>query len=193
MKIALAVRHWWRNLRLKNYHLRAAELDDVDFVFDEVLAGTRAGHYAECLLEEQLALRALLNNVIQSHQYARYSNRASKEILFARLWIYGSKRDDAVGFVLVSEIAPGSAISEQELYVMGVRRDRRSAGHGQQLLRLCLSAYRDTTLYARCLPCSDIMFQLLERNHFQHFQTMRQGGRALKWCRTESSEKPSAE
>ena len=123
----------------------------------------------------------MLTDVIQLHKYARRSDNAPMEILFARLWIYGAERDNTVGFLLVSETEPGSAICQHELYMMGVRRDRRGTGHGQQLLRLCLSAYRDMVLYARCLPCSDTMFHLLKRNHFQHFQTMRQGTRALVW------------
>lgn len=178
MNIAHAIRNWWRNRRLMHYGLRAAELNDVDFILAEVLAGTHAGHY---VAQQQESLRAMLTDVIQLHKYARRSDNAPMEILFARLWIYGAERDNTVGFLLVSETEPGSAICQHELYMMGVRRDRRGTGHGQQLLRLCLSAYRDMVLYARCLPCSDTMFHLLKRNHFQHFQTMRQGTRALVW------------
>lgn len=149
--------------RLRRYSLRLATERDLDFIVTEVIDGARNGHFASSLLiqKEERGLREQLRNVIVYSAMLRSPRPGVVDEIRAKLWIYGSPKDDRVGYLLVSERVPGSHESELELYQIGVSKDRRRQGHGRRLAQLFIACCPLTVkLYARCFRSSQVMFLL---------------------------------
>lgn len=181
-----AFKLWKARRNLLSYRLRLATVADLDFVMNEVVDGAKNGHYARTLLnlEEQQGLYEQLKNVVHYSLMGRISQRGVEHI-FAQLWIYGSSRDNQVGFCLLSEKLPGSVESEVELYKVGVRKDRRGFGHGRRIAELFVTQMPKTVnLYARCYQSSEAMFVLLKEVGFDHTNTTPGGIRELAKSRT---------
>lgn len=182
MDIFSAFKLWKAKRNLLSYQLRLATVADLDFVMNEVVDGAKNGHYASTLLnpEEQKGLYEQLKNVVHYSHMGRISQRGV-EYIFAQLWIYGSSKDNQVGFCLLSEKLPGSVESEMELYKIGVRKDLRGLGHGRRIAELFVTKMPKTVkLYARCYKCSEVMFMLLKEVGFDHVNTTLGGTRELE-------------
>lgn len=185
LKMRQPIRAWLDRRRLRRYGLRPATENDLDFIMAEVIDGARNGHYASSLLdpEQERGFREQLRNVIKFSAMVRWSDRGVEQIA-ARIWIYGSPRDDQVGYLLSSERLPGSLESEIELYKAGVRKDRLGLGHGRRIAQLFVAFTPPTVnLYARCFLPSQAMFLLLQEVGFSHFNTTPGGTRELALCR----------
>lgn len=180
--------NWLHRRRLRRYALRPATERDLDFIMGEVIEGAKHGHYAPSLLEPEQAqgFRDQLRNVICHSAMLRGTDRGPEQIR-AQLWVYGRNGDDQVGYLLVSEKLPGSLSTDIELYKAGVRKDRRTEGHGRRIVLLFVAfSPPRAKLYARCFPPSETMFKLLQEVGFSHINTMRFGTRELELCMREA-------
>ncbi|MBV8246916.1 MAG: hypothetical protein JO200_00555 [Comamonas sp.] len=155
---------------------------------EEVIDGTKQGHYAESLLDpvQTRGFREQLVNVIRHAAMLRRTERGPEQIR-AWLWVYGRNGDDQVGYLLLSEKLPGSIATDIELYKVGVRKERRKDGHGRRIVQLFVTFSSPTVnLYARCFPPSETMFKMLKEVGFSHINTMRFGTRELELCAREA-------
>ena len=168
-----------RNLLLK-YGLREAQNDDLDFVMNEIIEGTKKGHYIESILDplQQIAMRDMLSNVIENRCLVRFSNLGEEEI-FASLFIYGSSKDDRVGYLLVSE--KSHLCSDLEIYQAGIKETHLGKGHGTNLIdKFMHISPKDRNVFSRCYPASKEMFNILIKHGFKHTSTSYSGIRELQ-------------
>lgn len=186
-RITEHIRDWLARRQLHRYKLRPATECDLDFIMTEVIDGAKHGYYAFSLLDPMQAqgFRDQLWNTIHFLAMERETDDRRAERIKAQLYIYGSKNDDPVGYLLVAEKAPGSLAHEVELYQVGVRKDRRRQGHGRRVVQLFIALIPPSVkLYARCSSPSQAMFLLLQEIGFSHFNTMPRGTRELELCKT---------
>jgi hypothetical protein len=182
--LAVRIRNWLHRRRLRRYALRSATERDLDFIMEEVIEGAKHEHYAPSLLDpaQARAFRDQLTNVIRHTVMLRGTDRGPEQIR-AWLYVYGCNGDDQVGYLLISEKRPGSLGTDIELYEVGIRKDRRSEGHGRRIIQLFVAASPPSAkLYARCYPQSETMFKLLLALGFSHIRTMPLGTRELEMC-----------
>ncbi len=166
-----SIKSWLNKRRLLRYALRKAVEADIDFVMDQIISGAKEGHFIRRLAEksEQENLRRSLSGVITLNVLTVLSERGVEKIK-SKLWIYGAREDDSVGFLLVSQKQMGSDVVE--LYQTSVRKSHRSGGHGKRIVQLFIMlAAPDAVLYARCYKQSDAMFHILIEHGFQHVGT----------------------
>lgn len=186
MALTEQIRGWLARRRMRRYELRPATECDLDFIMTEVIEGAKDGHYAFTLLDPMQAqgFRDQLINAIHFSEMERVMDDRRLERIKAQLYIYGSKNDDPVGYLLVAEKAPGSLAHEVELYQVGVRKERRRQGHGRRVVQLFIALIPPSVkLYARCLPASQSMFHLLQGIGFSHCNTTLLGTMELELCK----------
>ncbi|EKO3881820.1 hypothetical protein P0F40_003622, partial [Vibrio metschnikovii] len=174
------IRNFFSRNLLKKYGLREAQHDDLDFVMGEIIEGTKKGHYIETILEpqQQTAMRRMLANVIENRCLVRLSHLGQEEI-FARLFIYGSPKEDRVGYLLVSD--KSQVCNDLEIYQAGVKETHLGQGHGRNLIdNFLYISPKDRNVFARCYPASKEMFNILIKYGFEHSGTSRSGIRELR-------------
>ena len=147
-----------------------AVTSDAPFIQSLLLSGSRKGHFNPKLLERRDALRNEVESII--HQ-----GRLHQSPLSAWAWIFrhGSLR---VGMSILCEISHG--VPGYELYALAVHKDFRGNGYGRIILDEMLYYYAGADLYARCLPASETLYQMLLRRHFEHLYTTPDQARVLR-------------
>lgn len=184
-RLAERAQDWRARRRLRRYGLRPATQRDLDFIMTEVIDGAKRGHFASSLLDPTQAqgFRDQLKNVIEFSAMVRGTERGVEQIQ-AKLWVYGTRNDDQVGYLLVAEKIPGSFSQELELYQVGVRKERRREGHGRRIVQLFVGFTPPSLrLYARCFHPSQTMLLLLQEIGFTQVNTMPFGTRELELSR----------
>ena len=172
---------------MEAYALRPATLVDLPFVLGLVMDGVREGHYAASLLSfpQQKAFGGALRMIVEHGGLGRMTGRGF-EVVESKLFIYESDSDKHVGFLLVSEMSPGSAHETLELYKAGIRLDRRRLGHGSRLVSSFMRNYPvPMNFYARCYPESKEMIVLLKRIGFLETGRTPSGTHKLMYIKAE--------
>ncbi len=139
-----------------------ARPEDVDFIVEQTLAGAREGHFDSRLLQPRGQLGVLhdMRSIVERNR------RFDDESLMAHALVF---RDggQAIGFAIVSDTPP--QLSGQEIYAFYIAADHRNKGHGRNLLeRLKERVFsKGDALFVRCLPQSQLMFDLLTASGFE--------------------------
>lgn len=139
--------------------LRNATMDDLDFIYELVLDGSKYGYFNRKfhgLPEAAKGLRLELASILK------------KQIRPNGLRAYGIVYEHdsrPVGFVVMSA---GEQNKGNELWMVAVHPDFRNKGHGRKMIQGVLEKFkgRNLFLYARCAPESERMYQLLLKNGF---------------------------
>ncbi len=148
---------------------RIADITDIHFINSCILYGARKGHYlidvdnqvvVECMKKE---IKSVINN------QKLLDNRHAQATVY-------SADNKRVAMVIISEATPGSSC--YEIYAISVIKGHQGKGYGSQILDSILNRFLYLDVYARCLPASVRMEQLLVQRGFK-FDSMDKGFKVM--------------
>lgn len=173
--------------RTNNIVLRDAMSKDARFIFNLIKREVEEEHFVRwpSRMHKFLFARFLRHMLIPEQRWPRRidANPNNDEILYARLWIgmAGRKR---VGFISICEEKPGSFGKSVELWMVAVVPERRNEGVGKLMIDLVLNTLIEhepkRKVIARCLPASQVIFDMLSRRGFRLVGRAPDGGRLLE-------------
>lgn len=182
MGILNAIRRWKNKRHLKSFGIRHATEDDLDFVMSQLVIGAKNGHYSSHLRDviAQRQQRLAFSNLLKGIGTTRIGERGPEK-LSGSLWIYGNRTVGNIGYLYVSEKYEGSGENEIELTMVGIVEQHQNKGHGKHLVNIFSSLIPpSSTLYARCYPKSESMYQVLLRTGFELINVKPRGTRELE-------------
>ena len=154
------------------FSFKNAEISDLEFICQEILAGASKGHFSEFFLTPEGAKGLRLNLVsILTNNRRLDADQPAYGIIYHR-------EGKPVGFMINSSIQGNTGT---ELWMMGITEKYKGRGHGSALLNEIMghmSGYKGAIM-ARCFPASDIMYQMLLKHGLKHEQTGENGTRCL--------------
>ncbi|WP_027150219.1 hypothetical protein [Methylobacter tundripaludum] len=178
--------NWINRRKLQRCVLKAATLEDIDFVMEQIVDGTKEGHYLDSILdpEHQANYRAMFIGLMKGQGTATMGERGI-ERKSGSLWIYGNNDEGNIGFFFISEKYEGSGEKEIELLMAGIKKRLQRVGHGSNMIGYFLALCpKNATLYARCYPASEAMYITLVNAGFVKINTKPGGTRELELKRT---------
>ena len=147
-------------------HHRRANISDHGFICSIILNGARKGHFSIDLTDQ----RAI-------HHFKATISDMLKPGCTEQVYIF-LKQDKRLGLAILNDIDAHPDC--KELYMLCVHSKFRKQGYGKQLLDIIMHKLQHFTVYARCAPASQIMFDMLLQHHFQLIHETDQGIRILK-------------
>lgn len=152
--------------------LRAANIGDLDFIFNLIIDGAKEGHFNQELYTSDEAKRGFRIELMSILE---------KQVRLGGLRAYGSVyeiKGKRVGFLLISS-GPGN--KGNELWMASVDPEYRGKGHGKTMMLYVINQFsgKNLILFARCAPKSEVMYQLLTNNGFKLFETGPEGTRGI--------------
>ena len=149
-----------------------ADLSDLPFMHSLFISEVEDGHFTKELLEEeqQELVRANMESIIvQGVQ--RDNGMRAQAIIY-------EEDEQRVGFVILSELEPNKG--GNEMYIMAVDKEFRGKGYGRKILDdIIQRIVPHANLFVRCKPDSTVMYQMLIKRGFQHFETDEEGTQFL--------------
>lgn len=151
---------------------RPATIQDVSFIYDLILDGSKNGYFNRAFCQVTGASNGLfveLTSII--------AEKIRPNGLQAEALIYEHK-GRSVGFIIMSA---GENNKGNELWMAAIHPDHRGKGHGKAMITWVLDQFegKNHLLFARCAPESEIMYQLLLSHGFSHMVTGDEGYRGL--------------
>lgn len=140
--------------------IRPAETSDLDFIFDLIYQGAIDGHFNPLIAQSSKAKQGFYRNlqaILTNWQRLDINAKAYASIY---------EVDGAsIGFMIISAMEGQSG---NELWMFSVTPSHRKQGYGSKFLDFVLDQFKskNTALYARCEPESEIMFQMLRKRGF---------------------------
>jgi ribosomal protein S18 acetylase RimI-like enzyme len=149
----------------------------------EIVDGTKNNHFQPFLraTKNQKLFREMFENLIHGKVFKR-SGEKGVEQLAGMLWIYESHSQSQIGYLFVAEKHQGSLDKEIEILMTGISETFQKQGYGKHMIETFIQicpAY--TTLFVRCFPASETMFQLLLNCGFKTIRTKSDGSRELQY------------
>ena len=122
--------------------------------------------------EYQAELRQDVASIIRS-------NKRLGTGLAAEALVLATGSSASIGHVILTEVKDAAGI---ELYAMALEPIQHGQRYGGAMLDQVLRAYlpRVGTIFARCLPASTVMYEMLVSRGFEYVFTMRNGARVLR-------------
>lgn len=156
--------------------LLPATVRDVDFMLSLILFGARKGHFYPDLAGNKAALRSILKSAVKFGIQDAGGLRTQAMV--------GWNKAERVGVTIVSETEKTD--NSIELSVIAVRKEYQGCGYGAQLLDALLAQWVPRkTIYVRCFPASEQLYQMLLRRAFVLAGTMGRHTRVL--CRQQEA------
>ncbi len=141
--------------------MSTAKSDDIPFMAEQISAGAKDGHF-DARLSTDAGL-VLIQNDVRSivEQQRRYDDPS----LTAHGLVF-RENGQLVGFAVISDTPP--QLPGKELYAYYIVPEQRGKGHGRGLLDRLKQRIvsKGESLFVRCLPTSDSMYELLCRSGF---------------------------
>ncbi|XZY03598.1 hypothetical protein ACT4XO_15715 [Acinetobacter baumannii] len=153
--------------------LRNASIKDLDFLFNEILEGSKSGHFNSEFHQNPRAtagLRVNLESIL--------SGNGRVDGPFAYGLVLENNNGKPVSFLLISALEGNKG---NEFWMLSTAKPFRKQGFGNQIIDEVLNAFkaRKVGVTARCSPESEIMYQMLIKKGFKHLETGPQGTRFL--------------
>lgn len=137
--------------------LRPSTEKDLGFVFSLAQNGARHGHFDPKINTDKAAFREYLNASI-NHKADPRGHPTSVLVAY--------KDDIRIGATVVTT-AIGTPDVGVELAMIALKNEFREKGYGSIMLDAVLNEYlHHVSVYARCLPASDRLHQMLRRRDF---------------------------
>lgn len=137
--------------------LKQSTTRDLGFVFSLAQNGARHGHFDPRINTDKNAFRVYLNSAISKETDPRgYPTQ-----------VFVVHVDDARVGAVVATTAIGTPDVGVELALIAIKNEYRGKGLGSKVLDAFLNHYLPRgSVYARCLPASDKLHQMLLRRDF---------------------------
>jgi GNAT superfamily N-acetyltransferase len=147
-----------------------ADARDYQFIYPELLRAARKKHFLFDTQnpEEREFIKQNLTSVLK--QGHLNNGLRGQPLVFEH-------QKNRIGFALVSEIRPG--LGGHELHLFFVHHKYHRRGYGSAMLDEINHRWHQVDLYARCLPASNLMFDMLTRRGFVFTHTNSEGARVL--------------
>ena len=145
------------------------DISDIGFMSQLLVHGAQQGHFSPRILETP----GFINNTLVSLlQYGRLFDKPlrAQTIIFE----HNKKR---IGFAVIAEVETNQG--GNELYAMAVDEQLRGQGYGRAMLDEILKRWSSVTLYARCFPSSQQMYDMLIKSGFVFLFDRKDGARVL--------------
>lgn len=149
-----------------------ADLSDLPFMHTLFISEVEDGHFTKELLEEeqQELSRANMESIIV-RGIQRDNGMRAQAIIY-------EKDEQRVGFVIMSELEPDKG--GNEMYILAVDKVFRGKGYGGEILDdIIQRIVPHANLFVRCKPNSTVMYQMLIKRGFKHFETDEEGTQYL--------------
>ena len=169
--------------KFASHFLRPATFNDLDFIMKEIVEGAKNNHFQPFILEtkNQKLFREMFVNLIQGKVFKR-SGEKGVEKLAGMLWIYESHTQSQIGYLFVAEKYQGSLDKEIEILMTGISKKFQKQGFGKHMIETFMQICPEyTTLFARCFPTSETMFQLFLKCGFKTINTKSDGTHELQF------------
>jgi GNAT superfamily N-acetyltransferase len=142
--------------------LRKSTSKDLGFVFSLAQNGARHGHFEAWVSKNKDACRAYLDGAISSE---------TDPLGYLTKVFVATVDDTRVGAAIVAT-AVGVSDEGIELHLIALKKDCRGKGYGSVVLDTILNRYLPRgSVYARCLPASGQLRQMLLRRDFDEVGT----------------------
>lgn len=139
-------------------HLRPAQIRDIGHIMSLAQHGARHGHFDARICQDKSGYRTYLSHVIQ-HGVDPWGHSAELSVV-ERMGVW-------VGATLVTE-AVGTPDQGVEIAMIALKPKDRGLGIGHLVLDSLLSRYLPIgSVYARCMPASSTLHQMLLRRDFE--------------------------
>lgn len=151
--------------------MRNAQINDLTFIMNLIITEAKNGHFNSEILSSigkinfQKDLSSILTN----------KTRLNGITAYALIWEENGK---PVGFIIMSGLEGNKG---NELWMVAVSIEYRNKGFGEKMILEILSNFKNKNLIlmARCSRNSEVMYQILLKNGFQHHETSENNTRAL--------------
>lgn len=142
--------------------LRKASHQDLGFVFSLVQNGARHGHVESWVSRDRDACRAYLEGAIR---------KESDPLGYLTNVFVATVDDIRIGAAIVAT-AVGVHDEGIELHLIALKKEHRGQGYGAAVLDTILNRYLSRgSVYARCLPASGQLRQMLRGRDFDEIGT----------------------
>lgn len=151
---------------------RYANINDLEFIYELILEGSSYGYFNRKYKEYKEAANGLmLELMLILTEKKRINGLVSYALIYE---FYGNP----IGFVIMSAVEENKG---NELWMVAIDKKFRNQGHGKKMILGILEQFKgkNLTLIARCATESEIMYQLLLKNGFDHIATGKEGYRGL--------------
>jgi|GEM_PF-1597632 len=139
-----------------------ANSKDLGFIFSLALNGARKGHFEAQIMVEKEAYRAYLNSAISKESDPRG---------FPTYAFIAYLNDMRIGAAVITA-AIGTPDVGVELAMIAIKHEYQGCGYGTQAVDTLLDHYLPQgSVYARCLPASERLHQMLIKRAFSSVGT----------------------
>lgn len=150
-------------------HLIQPDASDISFMQQLLVQGAQRGHFSSRILE----VPNFINNTLMS---LLRNGRLYDKPLRAQAIIFEHNKS-RIGFAIIAEVETNQG--GNELYAMAVDEPFRGRGYGRAMLNEILRRWSGVTLYARCFPASQRMYEMLIKSGFEFLFDSKDGARVL--------------
>ncbi len=142
--------------------LRKSTSKDLGFVFSLAQNGARHGHFETWVSNDRHACRSYLDGAIASE---------TDPLGYPTTVFVATVDDTRIGAAIVAK-AVGVSDKGIELHMIALKTEHRGKGYGAAVLDTILSRYLSRgSVYARCLPASGLLRQMLLKRDFDEVGT----------------------
>jgi len=160
-------------------HTYRADLSDLAPICSEIIIAAEHGHFCLNPLQSN-AIQWSHRNIYSVIEYGHFENGLSA------IPIVFEFKNQPIGYVIMSEVAPGSGGNEIHIFI--VPRAYQNQGYGTHMLTNIMKERKTVDVYARCAPASEQMFYMLQKRGFKYIEDNEEGFRIL--LRSKDKKKP---
>ena len=170
--LLLAIGFSVRMSKLKNHTktdlIRDAKVEDIEFIFKNILEGSRNGYFHPDLYNVENAKMGLQENIrtIIEENYRLDSNRPDS-------WAFIYEKNGLPVSVL---ILSRSSTQGFEIWIMATEKEYQNNGYAKELLLFILNNFKNknTIIEAQCYIKSEIMMKMLKDRGFEQVKNNNQ-------------------
>jgi len=153
---------------------RHATIADLKFIYDLIIDGSKNGHYDRRFSEMPEAANGLQVNLTS---ILTQKIRHDGQIAYGIIYEYQNK---PVGFVIMAAVKNNKG---NEIWMASIHPDFRKQGFGKKMITGIFDQFKgkNLILMARCAQESKVMYQMLLKNGFKHYDTGKEGYRVLSY------------
>ena len=141
--------------------IRDAKVEDIEFIFKNVLEGSRNGYFHPDLYNVEnakLGLKENIRNIIEKNY------RVDRNTPDSWAFIYEKKGLPISVLILSRSLTQGF-----EIWIMATEKEYQNNGYAKELLNFILSNFKNknTVIEAQCYIKSEIMIKMLKNSGFE--------------------------